>query len=225
MKQNFRYSGKERLEPRLTQRNYLVLKYLANLLRENIAQLPSEKGLVILDCGCGNKPYFPFFENISSVYVGIDLWRSKYLDVVGDVEKLPFNNSSFDVILCTQVLEHASSPLALVDEIYRTLKPHGFLFLSTHGVWPVHAAPFDFWRWTDSGLKKMLERFSIVKIYECGGSVASLFQIVNLYVPRIAYVSSLVSLFLNKMGEYFDNVFRNKVSTKLIVNYLAVARK
>jgi len=225
MKQTFLYSGNELLEPRLTQRNYLVLKYLANLFRENVQRLLSEKDLLILDCGCGNKPYFPFFENKSSLYIGIDLRRSKYVDVVGDVEKIPFKDSLFDVVLCTQVLEHTLSPSTLIDEIYRVLKNNGFLFLSTHGVWPVHDPHFDFWRWTDLGLKKMLAKFPIVRIYECGGSIASLFQIVNLYVPRIRYTSPFISLFLNKIGECLDNRFGDKVSTKIIVNYLAIARK
>ena len=220
------YSGKERREPKITQRNYLVLKYLAHLLRGNVQRLLSEeKDLLILDCGCGNKPYFPFFENMSSLYIGIDLRRTKYVDVVGDTEKLPFKESLFDVVLCTQVLEHTLSPSTLIDEIYRVLKRNGFLFLSTHGVWPVHDPSFDFWRWTDLGLKKMLAKFPIVKIYESGGRIASFFQIVNLYVPRFVMLGPLISLFLNKMGECLDNRFGDKIPTNIIVNYLAVARK
>lgn len=215
-------------EPKLCQRDYLFLEYLSNLLRENVQRLLSEeKGLLILDCGCGQKPYFPFFESMSSMYIGIDLQRGKQVDIVGSVEKLPFKDSSFDVVLCTQVLEHTLSPLTLIDETYRVLRGNGFLFLSTHGVWPIHCAPFDFWRWTDLGLKRMLGKFPTVKIYECGGSIASLFQIANLYLPNIHYARGITSSFLNKIGEYLDNRFRDspRISTKIIVNYLAVARK
>jgi SAM-dependent methyltransferase len=218
------HHGKGMREPKLTQRNYLIQSNLTRLLRTCIHRFLSGKDLQILDCGCGEKPYLPFFENISSLYIGIDRTRGKQVDIVCDVEKLPLRSQYFNVVLCTQVIEHVTSPETLINEIQRVLKNDGYLFLSTHGVWPVHAAPFDFWRWTDFGLKKMLEDFSMVKIYECGGNIASFFQIMNLYLPTIPYLRSILSLFLNIIGESLDNKFRGK-SAKLIVNYLAIAKK
>lgn len=224
MEQASFHPGKGKREPKLTQRNYLMQSNLARLLKSSVQCFLTEKDLLILDCGCGDKPFLPFFEGRYSIYVGIDVTQGKYMDVVGDVEKLPFKGCLFDAVLCTQVMEHVFSPKRLIDEIYRVLKSGGFLFLSTHGVWPVHAAPHDFWRWTDLGLKRMLANFSMVKIYECGGNVASLFQIMNLYLPTIRYVRPLISLFLNKMGESLDNRFRGR-SAKLVINYLAAAKK
>jgi SAM-dependent methyltransferase len=191
----------------------------------NVQQFLSGKDLLILDCGCGQKPYFPFFKNISYLYIGIDLKRSKHVDVVGDVQKLPFKDCSFDAILCTQVMQYITSPKMLLEEIYRILKDGGFLFLSTHGVWPVEDN-FMLWRWTDSGLQKMLDRFSEVKIYECGGNIASLLQIINLCVPVIRYVSAVIWFVLNKTGEFLDDRFRRKEwFPGLIMCYLAVAKK
>jgi ubiquinone/menaquinone biosynthesis C-methylase UbiE len=197
---------------------------LTNLLKENVQQLPSGKNLLVLDCGCGQKPYFPFFESKSSLYVGIDREKTKEVDVLGDAESLPFKDSLFDVVLCTQVLEHALSPSTLIDEIHRVLKKGGFLFLSTHGVWPVHDPHFDFWRWTHLGLRKMLVKFPTVRLYNCGGGIASFFQMVNWYVPNTRYVRPFIAFFLNKIGESLDHRFGNKVS-KIIVNYLAIAKK
>ena len=117
---------------------------LARLLRDNVQRFLSGKTSQVLDCGCGDKPFFPFFEDLSSLYIGIDVTREKKIDIVGDVEKLPFKAHSFNAVLCTQVIEHVFYPEILIDEIYRVLKSGGLLFLSTHGVWPVHAAPNDF---------------------------------------------------------------------------------
>ncbi|MBI2442988.1 MAG: class I SAM-dependent methyltransferase [Candidatus Levybacteria bacterium] len=44
---------------------------------------------------------------------------------LGDAHKLPFKNSSFDVVICTEVLEHVIDPLAVVKEIERVLVPGG----------------------------------------------------------------------------------------------------
>jgi SAM-dependent methyltransferase len=217
------HPGKGMREPRLTQRNYLVQSNLSKLLKDSIKCLPSGRRLQILDCGCGEKPYLPFFKSVSSLYVGIDVTKG-HADIIGSVEKLPFKDSHFDLALCTQVMEHVASPQDLIDEIYRVVKKNSFLFLSTHGIWPVHAAPNDFWRWTDLGLKKMLAKFSTIKIHECGGSVASFFQIMNLYLPTIPHIRPILSVLLNVMGQSLDARFGGR-SARLIVNYLAIAKK
>ena len=225
MKQTSYAPSKERREPKPIAKSYLHLHYLAKLLRMNIQQLLSGKDLLILDCGCGKKPYFPFFKNSSFLYVGIDLKRSKHVDVVGDVQKLPFKSCLFDAVLCTQVMQDVIHPKMLLEEIHRVLKDQGFLFLSTPGVWPVQD-DFQLWRWTDLGLKKMLDRFSEVKIYECGGNITSLFQLINFCVPEIRYVSHVIWFVLNKTGEFLDDRFRPKESfPRLTTGYLAVARK
>ena len=45
-------------------------------------------------------------------------------------QKLPFRKHMFDAVICRQVLEHLLFPLTTTKEIYRVLKPTGFLFVS-----------------------------------------------------------------------------------------------
>jgi SAM-dependent methyltransferase len=45
--------------------------------------------------------------------------------------KLPFDESGFDWVVCTEVIEHLSNPDNLISEINRVLKPSGVLVLST----------------------------------------------------------------------------------------------
>lgn len=47
-----------------------------------------------------------------------------------DIHELPFDNESFDCVICTEVLEHVYSPYKALDEIHRILKPKGSLILS-----------------------------------------------------------------------------------------------
>jgi len=47
-----------------------------------------------------------------------------------DLNKLPFQNNSFDSILSLETLEHAPNPLNLIKELYRVIKPNGLLVMS-----------------------------------------------------------------------------------------------
>lgn len=54
--------------------------------------------------------------------------KKHYRDIefrVGDAHKLPFKSSSFDLVVCTEVLEHVVNPENVVSEIRRVLKPGG----------------------------------------------------------------------------------------------------
>jgi SAM-dependent methyltransferase len=63
----------------------------------------------------------------------------------------------FDVVLCEQVLEHVPDPLAAVKNLYRLCRPGGTLLVSTPFLIRVHPSPDDFWRFTESGLRRLLE--------------------------------------------------------------------
>lgn len=93
--------------------------------------------------------------------------------VFGNVMDSPIKRESVDLVLCTQVLEHVEKPAAVISEIERILKVRGTVILSTHGVFPFHACPNDFWRWTDSGLKKMFERFGNVRVIPANTTIGT----------------------------------------------------
>jgi len=54
----------------------------------------------------------------------------------GSVYKLPFEDNSFDLVICSEVLEHLEDYLAAINEIYRVLKPEGKFLLSVPSYWP-----------------------------------------------------------------------------------------
>ena len=62
---------------------------------------------------------------------------------------------SFDVVLCTQVLEHCDDPAQAVRELRRVTAPGGRVLASTHGVQVYHPSPEDYWRWTHAGLRRL----------------------------------------------------------------------
>ena len=124
---------------------------------------PSDR---VLDLGSGRAPYAGLFPH--RAYVTADLLTSA--TVRCDAGRLPFANASFDLVLCTEVLEHVLDPDQTLREIRRSLRPAGALVVSTPLTWGVHEQR-DFHRWTESGLRQILTRhgFSITALRPRGG--------------------------------------------------------
>lgn len=80
-----------------------------------------------LHLGCG--------KDYKQGFVNLDINKNLKADVYSDLEKpLPFEDNSFDFVLADRVLEHLNTPLALIEEIWRVLKPKGvFTFECPYG--------------------------------------------------------------------------------------------
>ena len=102
-------------------------------------------GFRVLDAGCGRGRvplyYDARFGATPGRFVGLDLsdMRLGHARQTGrfallqkaSIERLPFRTSSFDAVVCEQVLEHLATPdlLRTVDEFRRVLKPGGHLIV------------------------------------------------------------------------------------------------
>jgi ubiquinone/menaquinone biosynthesis C-methylase UbiE len=100
----------------------------------DVANKYDKKGKKLLDVGAGASPYRKYFKNVKYVTQDITQNNKKTIDYVGDLNKgLPMiKNSSFDYILCTQVLEHLTNPHKAFAEFKRILKSKGKVFLTTN---------------------------------------------------------------------------------------------
>lgn len=97
-------------------------------------------GLKLLDAGCGTGLFSEYAcrrgAEVTSMDVGEGLLaevakKCESTRVVGDVQALPFEDSAFEVVLCTEVIEHVASPMQGVAELARVLQPGGVLVLTT----------------------------------------------------------------------------------------------
>lgn len=75
-------------------------------------------------------------------------------DVFADGAHLPFQDASFDGVVCLEVIEHVAAPQRVIAEIQRVLRPGGRGWISMPFLYPVHDAPFDFQRYTEFGLRR-----------------------------------------------------------------------
>lgn len=117
----------------------------------------------VLDVGCADKRTQALLPD-SCTYIGLDypptashLYQT-HPDVFGDARQLPFRAEAFDSVLMLHVLEHVPDPDMAVAEAVRVLRSGGCLIVETPFVYPVHDAPFDFQRWTPSGLELLVKR-------------------------------------------------------------------
>jgi anaerobic magnesium-protoporphyrin IX monomethyl ester cyclase len=116
------WPGKDRRIPERYEPAYLTLKKIADFLQAAAATIPLTPQARILDVGCGDKPYFPFFAPKTMNYYGVDIQSGSQTDVIFDGKVLPFGDEVFDLILNNQVLEHTEEPQVLMDEMYRVLR-------------------------------------------------------------------------------------------------------
>lgn len=200
-------------------------------------------GARVLDAGAGEGRFRNDFAHAS--YVATDLavgdanWDYSTLDVISDLEQLPFIEGCFDAVFCIQVLEHVREPKQVIIELARMLKPGGRLFLSAPQSWPQHQKPHDYYRYTTFGLRYLFESAGLVtkSIKPIGGYFWYLsFQLQNINFwlfpqgmrgrvltwPFRALFGLIFQLILPLFLYYLDPLDRQKDET---LGYLCVASK
>ncbi len=206
--------GDPRLNPGRSLPTYAVRAPLARWLREQASRAHDDLGSYrVLDVGCGQKPYEPIFAPHASSYVGVDPFENPRAELRGSVEALPVEDDSFDVVLCNQVLEHTEDPALAIRELFRSVVPGGRLLLSTHGTQVYHPSPVDYWRWTHTGLEKILGdngEWASVTVTPSSGTTACIAMLLNVYIDlaaRRAHIGALarpVVAGLNTVAEALD---------------------
>jgi SAM-dependent methyltransferase len=231
------WPGEQRRSPSRSSTTYPVRAHLANWLQQEATRAATDFGRYrVLDIGCGNKPYYPYFAAGASEYVGVDV-DNPAADVVGSIEELPVEDDSFDIVLCTQVLEHVLDPDQAVSELYRVTAPGGRVLASTHGVQVYHPSPDDHWRWTHSGLELLFLRngaWSSVTVRPAGGIATCLTAMTGIYVDllfRRAHLSPVgkgLVWMLNTTGAGLDRRIFSLRAVRpgsIFLNYHVVAEK
>ncbi len=102
-------------------------------------------------------------------YLGIDVVAGRNVDCVMSNEfTIPLKDSTADMVLCGQVLEHCRNPFRLVREIARILRENGYLFVTSPAVWQKHEHPIDCFRFYADGMRAVLEDASlnVITCYE-----------------------------------------------------------
>ena len=183
-------------------------------LREKLARARLRAFLVrhqtkdrVLDIGSSTKAYGELFPNS----VGVDIDESKRPDIIGDAHNLPCGDNEFDVVLCTEVLEHLHSPHIAISEMRRVLKVGGMLILTTRFIYPIHDGPHDYFRFTKYGLRYLFRDWEIVELTP----ETSTMETFSVLLQTLAYKTTLAGGKLTKALFLFAALMTSKVSWML----------
>jgi SAM-dependent methyltransferase len=143
---------------------FLIKRKVTNLIGNAL----KDKNSKILDLGCGECPYY--HKKVSGKIVCADLILTKTAHIVSDADKLPFKPNSFDTVLSVNSFYYFKNPFNVVKQLHKLLKRDGKLILMLPFFYPIHDVPVDKYRFTEYGLKTVLnDEFKIEKISTIGG--------------------------------------------------------
>lgn len=134
VKDNFRF-------PKIDQDTYPLRKYFDPILKMQIAEVSSLMKELnfnkVLDAGCGDGFLTNLFCVNNNQVIGLDLEDKTPKDkklfkfMKADARKMPFPDSSFDIVVSFDVIEHIEEDTIFLAECRRVLKRDGKLILGT----------------------------------------------------------------------------------------------
>jgi 2-polyprenyl-3-methyl-5-hydroxy-6-metoxy-1,4-benzoquinol methylase len=102
-------------------------------------------------------------------YIGVDFASGRGVDLVMNVKDLTsyFGPEAFDVVISTEMLEHAQDWRTAIDQMKGVLRPNGLLVVTTRSPgFPYHGYPHDYWRYTLEDFRKIFADFDILKLVQ-----------------------------------------------------------
>jgi SAM-dependent methyltransferase len=98
-------------------------------------------------------------------WLGIDMQPGHGVDLVADIHDLPADwGGRFSGVLCSEVLEHVARPWVALPKLRAVIRPGGWIVVTTLFAFPEHGFPDDFYRYSQSGLRLLLEDAGFVDV-------------------------------------------------------------
>jgi len=192
------------LDPAFTPR-YLVCRWVESV-----------PGLV-LNFGAGSRSY-------GARVVNLDVEPAMGVQVVNQSGGVPFKTGTFNGVLMEYVLEHVPDVSPLLSEVYRILKPGAQVLITVPFKQNFHACPNDYWRFTEQGIRLVLQRLGFeqieVKVY--GGPVSAW---INATKEFLATILSLgIPLFYDILSQLLILPFIPLRYADILLRHLPVAK-
>ena len=159
------------------------------LLKAITAYAPELKGLM-MDFGCGSKPYKSLFT--VDQYIGLDFENpghphmNEQIDVFYDGKHIPFEDNHFDAVFSSEVFEHVFNLDEVLKEIHRVMKQGAKILITCPFSICEHEVPNDFARYSSFAIKNIFERngFEVIKQDKTSNAVETVFQLWIMYIHQ-----------------------------------------
>ena len=184
-------------------KNYIRRKLLPSLCKDfNIDKryhhisnlLPLKSKMLVIGAGEKVEYYKKIFSNCE--IITSDVHNSFKPDYIFDGHFIPFTDNCFDIVLAAQVIEHTINPWQFCNELQRVTKHEGLLQIEAPQSFPYHAEPYDFFRFTYTGMRSLFSKCEVInaKITEGNASMVAV-TLSNYFVNRSS-ISSIRSILL-----------------------------
>ena len=188
---------------------------------------------VLVDIGCGRKPYAIAIRGLVTHHIGIDIVATQHdradIDILASVYDIPLADASADTLLCTAVLEHLERPEDAIWEMRRVLKPGGNVILTAPLFWHLHEESRDFYRYTEYGLKYLFAAtgFETVEVRPLSGFAVTFGQELVYYLNPLRrgltkYLAAGMQWIIQMLAYFLNRWDR---SYQFTAGYLAVIRR
>ena len=150
-----------RVEPE-NKTNQIFKDLCAKKVNPSVLEIGTKRS--IIDRPTMHKDWVPHAKE----YLGCDIENGIDVDIVCDVHKLSetLGVESFDVIITCSGFEHFKYPHLAAHEIMKVLSINGVLFIQTHQSFPIHAYPYDYFRFSKQALEGLFGAKMGVEIIE-----------------------------------------------------------
>jgi SAM-dependent methyltransferase len=192
-------------------------RYLLNKQIKDAGKYISGK---VLDVGAGEfNRYAGHFKY--SEYIRMDTRHGDKVDLVGSADSIPLEDNIFDSVVCTQVFEHLEHPEKSAKEIYRVLKPGGYLLVTVPQMNELHEEPYDFFRYTKFGLASLFGSagFKVIEVNQRGGFFSTIAQMnIRYLIDRFTLykrpiIGRILSPILKIYGRF--SIYRDKLDKSI----------
>jgi hypothetical protein len=99
-------------------------------------------------------------------WVGTDMQAGPTVDLVFELGKLEGSlpRDAYNSVLCAETLEHVAEPFLALLDLKSAMRPGAWILITMPFGFPIHDFPDDYWRFTPSGLRMMLEDAGFVDV-------------------------------------------------------------
>lgn len=144
----------------------LLKKHIEQILSEHL--MPAKTSDRVLDVGCGEQPFRQQLEQIGYQYTSVDVSQNSQetVDFIFQIDQLLPNEltklGSFDLIFCTEVMEHVANWDIAFLNLSKLLNSRGKLLITCPYFYQLHEEPYDFWRPTPYALQYFANKNDLV---------------------------------------------------------------